>query len=74
MLLEMRQAVHFWKPVKNLQEGTVYKILKPFFTNDTFQANPKFKILKTKKTLMTKSLTEKEFKKYQDMASEKKET
>ena len=59
---------------QDLQEGTVYKILKPFFTNDTFQANPKFKILKTKKTLMTKSLTEKEFKKYQEMASEKKVT
>ena len=59
---------------QDLQEGTVYKILKPFFTNDTFQANPKFKILKTKKTLMTKSLTKKEFKKYQEMASEKKVT
>ena len=61
---------------QELEENIVYKLLKPKFCNETFHANPKFKILKTKISLKTKALSKSELKHYQELTllSETQET
>ena len=54
---------------QELEEGIVYKLLKPKCVNKIFEANPKLKILKTKIKLQTKALTKMEIKKYQDLVA-----
>ena len=54
---------------QTLQESMTYKLLKPRFLNDKLHDNPKFKILKAKTSIQTKTLTAKEIKYYNEIAN-----